>query len=280
MTCVTRNDTLCTQTVTERDTAKNFYEQTSELVNKLSPTEQTLFNYILKNIHLVKDMSIRELAERCFVSTTSIFRLVKKLGYEGYAEFTDALKETEQESRKIHMPSIVSADNYRDSYLKNVIEAVKVITDEKITKFSAIMSRNPNIFIIAEGLSHEVGRYFYRLFTTMGFNAEMPDEEYEFASVLRRVKRDDVLLVLSYTGNNKSVIKKIERIFAIATPIIVSLTRADNNTIQNMSDLNFYVFADEIDCQGVDVTSRCGMIAIMETLLYKRLSADSSAIIE
>lgn len=280
MTCVTRNNTMCTQTVTERKTDMNFYEQTSDLVNKLSPTEQTLFNYILKNIHLVKDMSIRELAEKCFVSTTSIFRLVKKLGYEGYAEFTEALKETEQESRKIHMPSIVSADNYRDSYLKNVIEAVKVITDEKITKFNAIMSRNPNIFIIAEGLSHEVGRYFYRLFTTMGFNAEMPDEEYEFASVLRRVKRDDVLLVLSYTGNNKSVIKKIERIFAIATPIIVSLTRADNNTIQNMSDLNFYVFADEIDCQGVDVTSRCGMIAIMETLLYKRLSADNSAIIE
>ena len=280
MTCVTRNDTMCTQAVTERKTDMNFYEQTSDLVNKLSPTEQTLFNYILKNIHLVKDMSIRELAEKCFVSTTSIFRLVKKLGYEGYAEFTEALKETEQESRKIHMPSIVSADNYRDSYLKNVIEAVKVITDEKITKFNAIMSRNPNIFIIAEGLSHEVGRYFYRLFTTMGFNAEMPDEEYEFASVLRRVKRDDVLLVLSYTGNNKSVIKKIERIFAIATPIIVSLTRADNNTIQNMSDLNFYVFADEIDCQGVDVTSRCGMIAIMETLLYKRLSADNSAIIE
>ena len=73
--------------------------------------------------------------------------------------------------------------------------------------------------------------------------------------------------------------KKIERIFAIATPTIVSLTRADNNTIQNMSDLNFYVFADEIDCQGADITSRCGMIAIMETLLYKRLSADSSTII-
>ena len=73
--------------------------------------------------------------------------------------------------------------------------------------------------------------------------------------------------------------EKIERIFAIATPTIVSLTRADNNTIQNMSDLNFYVFADEIDCQGADITSRCGMIAIMETLLYKRLSADSSTII-
>lgn len=212
----------------------NFYEQTSSCVSRLSPTEQNLFNYIIKNLHIVKDMSIRDLSEKCFVSTTSIFRLVKKLGYQGYAEFSQALRDTEEESRKIHMPSIVSADNYRDSYLKNVIEAVKVITDEKINKFNAIMNRNPNIFILAEGLSHEVGRYFYRLLTMMGFNTEMPDEEYEFVSV---------------------------------------------NTIQNMSDLNFYVFADEIDCQGADVTSRCGMIAIMETLLYKRLSADSSTII-
>lgn len=107
----------------------NFYEQTSSCVSRLSPTEQNLFNYIIKNLHIVKDMSIRDLSEKCFVSTTSIFRLVKKLGYQGYAEFSQALRDTEEESRKIHIPSIVSADNYRDSYLKNVIEAVKVITD-------------------------------------------------------------------------------------------------------------------------------------------------------
>lgn len=65
----------------------NFYEQTSSCVSRLSPTEQNLFNYIIKNLHIVKDMSIRDLSEKCFVSTTSIFRLVKKLGYQGYAEF-------------------------------------------------------------------------------------------------------------------------------------------------------------------------------------------------
>jgi len=175
----------------------NFYEQTSSCVSRLSPTEQNLFNYIIKNLHIVKDMSIRDLSEKCFVSTTSIFRLVKKLGYQGYAEFSQALRDTEEESRKIHMPSIVSADNYRDSYLKNVIEAVKVITDEKINKFNAIMNRNPNIFILAEGLSHEVGRYFYRLMTMMGFNTEMPDEEYEFVSVLAHTR------AVAAAGNGK-----------------------------------------------------------------------------
>ena len=157
----------------------NFYEQTSNAMLKLSPNEQSIMTYIVKNMHAVKNMSIRDLAAQCFVSTTTIFRLVKKLGYEGYSEFVDAINETEAETRKIHIPSIIQNENYRDSYLKNIIEAVKVITDEKIDKFNTIMSRNPDIYVIAEGLSREVGQYFVRLLTTVGFNVSFPRESYE-----------------------------------------------------------------------------------------------------
>ena len=133
------------------------------------------------------------------------------------------------------------------------------------------MSRNPDYYLDAVGLSREVGRYFVRLLTTIGYNVSFPRESYEKENVIKKIKRDDVVLVLSYTGDNESVVHQLERIFAIATPTIISFTRADNNAIQNMSDLNFYVFADEIDYEGTDVTSRIGMIAIMETLLYKRI---------
>jgi len=256
----------------------DFYTQIGINASKLSPTEQNILNYVVKNMHVVKNMSIRDLAKETFVSTTTLFRFVKKLGFEGFGEFIDAVRETEKESRKIHIPNIIHDDNYRDSYLKNVVEAVKVITDEKIEKFNKIMSRYPNIYIIAEGLSSEVARYFSRLLTILGYNVEVPREEYEFASLLRRIKKDDVLLILSYTGNNQSVVNRVEQIFAIATPTIISFTRADNNIIQNMSDLNFYVFADEINYEGIDVTSRCGMIAIMETLLYRRITKDSKKV--
>lgn len=253
----------------------DFYEKTSKILPSLSSSEQVVFNYVIKNLHVVKDLSIRELADRCFISTTTLFRFVKKLGYEGYSDFIDDVRETEFASRKIEIPNIVANDDYRDSYLKNVIEAVKVITDEKIDKFEKIMSRNPNIYILAEGLSAEPAQYFRRLLISCGYNVEIPSEEYAFKSILKKVKKDDVLLVLSYNGNNRSVIHKIERIFAISTPNIISITRSDNNAIQNMSDLNFYVFADEIEYEGEDITSRIGMIAIMEILLYKRLTSNN-----
>lgn len=247
----------------------DFYEKTSKVLPTLSSSEQEIFNYVIKNLHVVKNMSIRQLADKCFISTTTMFRLVKKLGYEGYSDFIDDVREAEFASRKIDIPNIVTNDDYRDSYLKNVIEAVKVITDEKIEKFDRLLSRNPNIYILAEGLSSEVATYFKRLLASCGYNVEIPNEEYEFKSVLKKIKKDDILLVLSYNGNNKSVIHRIERIFAISTPSIISITRSDNNAIQNMSDLNFYIFADEIKYEDEDITSRIGMIAIMETLVYK-----------
>lgn len=250
----------------------NFYERTSDIMVRLSPNEQGILTYVIKNMPAVKNMSIRELADSCFVSTTTILRFVRKLDYEGYSDFINAIIETEAETRLIHIPSIIQDDKYRDSYLKNIIEAVKVITDEKVEKFQTIMSRNPDIYVIAEGMSKEVGRYFVRLLSTVGYNVYFPTEEFEKNSCLKKIKKDDVILVLSYTGDNVSVVHQLEKIFAIATPIIISFTRADNNAIQNMSDLNFYVFADQIEYEGSDVTSRIGMIAIMEILLYKRLS--------
>ena len=250
----------------------DFYEQTSVNVPRLSATEHNIFNYVIKNMHLVKDMSIRELAAACFVSTTTLFRFVKKLGYGGYSEFIAAVREAETESHRIRVPGLTHDDGYCDSYLKNVVEAVRVITDEKAAAFHAIMGRFPHIYILAEGLSRDVAHYFSRLLTTMGYSVEVPVEEYEFSSLLRRVKRDDVLLILSSTGENRLIVHRVERIFAIASPTIISFTRAEGNTIQNMSDLNFFVFADEIDYEGQDLTSRCGMIAIMETLLYRRLT--------
>lgn len=250
----------------------DFYSYTSERLDRLSNTERNVFNFVIKNMHQVKSMSIRELAAECYVSTTTLFRFVKKLGFEGYSEFVAAIKETEANSRRIDIPDVVFGADYQNSYLKNITEAVQVITEEKKEKFNQIMSRYPKIYILAQGLSLDVGWYFYRMLTTCGYEVEFPEHEYQFKAMLRRIKRDDALLVLSYTGNNEAVIRQLEETFAIATPTIISITRADNNVIQNMSDLNFYMFADEVQYLDQDVTSRCGMIAIFESLMYMRIA--------
>jgi len=257
----------------------DFYQRVADNVSKLSTSEKNIFNYVVKNMHVVKNMSIRELSTQCFVSTTTMFRFVKKIGFDGYTDFVNAVSQTESDSRKLDLPSVVHNDDYADSYLKNIIEGVKVMTPEKIEQFDRIMSRYPKIYILGSGLSEEISLYFYHLLKVIGYDAEVLSKDYETRSALSHIKRNDVLFVLSYSGDNKKVIRRIEEIFAISTPTVISITRADNNIIQNMSDLNFYVFADEIMVAGENLTSHGGMIAVIETLLYKRMTKRSDGVI-
>ena len=109
----------------------DFYEVASEKASELSKTEQELLQYTLKNLHMMKKMSIRAFAGECFVSTATIFRFVRKLGFEGYSDFQKVIALTEKESRENQIPKAITKVDYKDSYLKNITEAVKVISDRK-----------------------------------------------------------------------------------------------------------------------------------------------------
>lgn len=250
----------------------DFFKNASERAGSLSIMESGLLDYSLKNLHLVKNMSIRKFAAANYVSTSTVIRFLKKMGYEGWSAFRTAIIEAESENRSITIPTVVTKDNYRESYMKNVVEAIRVLPEDKIEQFDQIMSRYPKTYILGEGFSREVGHYLYRLLKVSGYDCEFPQNDYEMNSLLRRIKREDVVIILSFSGENLSVIGQVQKILSIATPTLISITRADNNTIQNMSDINFYVFADEIRYDNMDVTSRCGMIAILELLMYRRIT--------
>ena len=100
----------------------DFYELASEKAKELSKTEQELLQYAIKNLHIIKKLSIREFASRCFVSTATVFRFVRKMGFEGYSDFQSMIATTEWESRSSNIPMALKRGDYRDSYLKNIME--------------------------------------------------------------------------------------------------------------------------------------------------------------
>lgn len=252
----------------------DFFKRNRDELSQLSKAEAELFNYTLRNMHIVKNMKIRDFAQANYVSTSTVLRYVRKLGFEGWTDFLESVRSSEESTRKPLLPDILHDNSYYNDYLKNIIEAIKVLTisGNKLERFDQIMSRYPHIFILSRGLSGEVGAYASHLLKTIGYDVEILMHDYELFSVMRRIKREDILLVFSYSGNNSIIVSYLEQILSVSTPTIVSVTRSDNNIIQNLSDLNFYIFADEIDFLGNDVTSRCGMIAVLEILLYKHIT--------
>lgn len=68
-------------------------------ISKLNNSEFTVLDYIVTNQMKVKDMSIEELADACFVSKTTVVRLAQKLGFRGYSELRYELNRSIEESQ-------------------------------------------------------------------------------------------------------------------------------------------------------------------------------------
>ncbi|EME8160676.1 MurR/RpiR family transcriptional regulator, partial [Enterococcus faecium] len=61
----------------------DFFEIANSHISELTKNEQILFDYVINNLENIKGKSIREVADDCFVSTTTFLRFVRKLGFSG-----------------------------------------------------------------------------------------------------------------------------------------------------------------------------------------------------
>ena len=58
-----------------------------ENIQNITESENKIVQYILTHPDTVMVMSIKELSEACYVSTSAIYRLCDKLGVDGYNDF-------------------------------------------------------------------------------------------------------------------------------------------------------------------------------------------------
>ncbi len=252
--------------------SSNFFETTNKYLSQLNATERSLFDYVVKNMDDVKSMSIQKFAKINFLSTTTIFRFTQKLGFSGYADFQKSLIITSYDNEKSQIPTVVNRKSYSEEYLKNVMETIRVMPDSKIIMLKEYLSKNPSVYIICDENTNDIGRYCEKLFMGAGLRTFFPEVSYQLNSVYDHICDEDLVIALSFSGNDGVHIRAVEKIFHKNKPFLVSITRADNNILQNMSNINFYVFADEIGINGLDLTSKVSMIMILELLIYDKIT--------
>ncbi|MCL2222701.1 MAG: MurR/RpiR family transcriptional regulator [Oscillospiraceae bacterium] len=253
--------------------ATDFFLATQETVRELNKTERELFEYVVKNIHSVKQMSIRELAESRFLSTATIFRFAQKLGFSGYSDFIESLIVTSYTQENLEIPdTIKKGQNHSENYLKNVMETARVMSPKQIEEVLAVLKQRPNIYILTDDKTHTLGQYCERLFIGLDFHAYFPETAYQMQNLVNRIGSRDMIIALSYSGEDAVLLDFVKRVFLKEKPYLLSITRADNNPLENLSDTNFYIFADEMNISNMDLTSGVAMLMIAELLMYEYIS--------
>lgn len=247
----------------------DFFEITSKHIHSLNNSEQELYNYIIRNMEEVKRSTIRDFAAKCYVSPATVIRFLRKIGFSGYSDLTAILKYTDNKIIENHNPFVVSQEDYRIEYLKNIYESVRVLDEEKVDEIVEKLKEKPRIVVMARGLNKSIGHYFEYIFSGLGFEVVFPEDHYFRKMLLNGIRNTDLVFFLTYGGEDKELIRDIEKLNISSKATVVSITSANNNPVQNMSHINFYVFADFIEFNDIDMTSRISMISIIELIAYK-----------
>lgn len=251
----------------------NFFEIVSSHLKDLTDNEHKLFEFVVSNMENINGKSIRSVASMAYVSTATFIRFVKKIGFSGYSEFATVIKFTLINEKESPNKSIFYTEklSYKESYLKNIEETIRVIKDKQLNLISQKLKQKPELYFFAKDATKHLVEYITFIYSIAGFKVFFPNDHNYRKIISREIDQDSLVFIMSFNGENKEFIELISNLKREKAPLIVSITGADNNTIQNLSDINFYFFTDCLKCNNVDIGSRVSVAIIMELILYQFL---------
>ncbi len=155
---------------------------------KLTKTDKIIHNYIIKNIDLIQDLSINQIANNTYTSRASIDRYVNKFGVKGYKEF---------KSNIIHYKLL---DQHQNDYSLNISLDLSY-SQEKLCKLAQklIDIKDKNILISGLGGSFISAEYLSRRLNFLGFKTSAQS----ISSILGMDLNIDKIFLISNSGNTK-----------------------------------------------------------------------------
>jgi RpiR family glv operon transcriptional regulator len=211
-----------------------------EVINKhradMNQTDEIIWKYIFNHRRKARHISIHELAKDCAVSSTTIVRFAQKLGFDGFGELKAVLKmEEEKPAAAAGRSNILQA--LGGFYVKSWRSIVKRDFDHA----SRLVHESNRIFAFASGyVQSNVVQEMKRLFFYDDVLIYEIVAREEFMSILRTMNKDDLVIIVSLSGETPLAVEMADALHLKDIPLI-SITRLHDNTLASLSTENLYV---------------------------------------
>ncbi|WOO86555.1 MurR/RpiR family transcriptional regulator [Mollicutes bacterium LVI A0039] len=246
----------------------DFFERTGSRIDTLTKNELKIYNYILDNLESMHSKTVRAMAKECYVSTSTILRLVRKLGFEGYNEMIIIIKYTLNLETVSTTTITEKKVKYKEEYAKNILESIRVLDDRQLIEVTEHIKAADNLYIFSRGLIKSYGSYIEFLFELNGVDTYFASNSYYRRFYASRIQENDFVIVIDYHGDDQELINIITKSKSNNCKNILTITQANNNIMQNLSNYNLYYFSDDTVKNGFDITSNVSVMAILELIIH------------
>ncbi|MBA1434558.1 MurR/RpiR family transcriptional regulator [Bombilactobacillus bombi] len=225
---------------------------------KFTPTEWKIYQFILANKEKVISFSLRQLALKLEVSPASVVRTIKKMGYSHYQDLSEKLK------HELNIPLIDDDITFQAIYYFHQ----SIIDDytQKINIFKRFTQHCTDFIFYGIGTSQDLAAYGARQFVNNGYSAFVVSDPFYPIDRIKNAYHNKIVIVLSVSGETTPTVEQVINFRANGAKII-SITNNSDNTIANLSDLNFcYLLESKVVGRTLNLTSQIPVVYILERL--------------
>lgn len=183
---------------------------TNEYLTFSKPLKR-IADYILSDTSEPQYMSIYEIAAKCSVSESSVFRFCQILGFKGYKEFKYALAEAN--SAKLidgeidAYEKILPEDSFMDMAKKlfaynmtSVNQTLQLIDKEAYHEAAKYLKKAKHVYCFGQGSSGTMAQELWARFITVSSNFSHISDSHFQTILVANCDKDDVVVLFSYSG--------------------------------------------------------------------------------
>ncbi len=246
------------------------------IYNSLGESEKLVADYVIKRPDDVIHYSITEFSMHCKSSEATIYRLCRKIGFDGYQQFKIAL------ARELTSPigSFASLKNGKDfsGFVDTIFdESIEVLENtrrlldmEKLQKSVSIILNSKRLLFFGVGRSAPMAKDGSLRFAILGFHTVSYSDPHAQVMVGAGLTKFDVVVGISHSGAIRDTVKSLE-IARDRGAKTIAITAGLNSPITEIADITLYCAAGK-EHLGNFLNNRIGEFVVMNVLYRSVLS--------
>ncbi len=211
-------------------------EKLESICHSLSRSEKKVAEYVLERPEDVIHHSITELAGIVGVGEATIYRLVKKMGFDGFQRFKIELARElskEKPSDEGPLQSLISE-------VEDVINAMKKLTNyEDLQRAVDIVLESDHVIFFGVGLSGVAAEYGSVKFSMLRVPAFHYNDPHLQVVVAANLTPKDSVIAISHSGNIRDTVKSAKVAKDVGAKIVV-ITSSVGSELSKVGDVVLY----------------------------------------
>ncbi|MBQ9066096.1 MAG: MurR/RpiR family transcriptional regulator [Clostridia bacterium] len=192
--------------------------QIEEQYPKLSKSHKRIADYILRNYEKAAFFTAAKLGEETGISVSTVVRFATQMGFEGYPEFQDALRETiKGKLTSTQRMAVADQQSTDEELLESVLakdmemikETLRTVSKEDFRQAAEAINHAKRIYLIGVRSAASLASFMYFYLNQIYDDVHLitTNSSSEMFEELFRIGPDDVCLVATFPRYSTSVYK-------------------------------------------------------------------------